>query len=134
MTVTFGNNYDVTTNPVCVVKGTMTDGGWYFCPTAMIGTTFGVYETTTVYVSFMEVMAYSQEAIQMNALSVSFVGVNDPTVPITNALQNIVIILKTRSGSKCVIVNAPSGIHATFSIKFKAQVFINGVVLLPGYI
>jgi hypothetical protein len=47
----------------------MTDGGWYGCPNSMIGTTFGVY-TISNYLNFVEVMAFSQEAIQMKALSV----------------------------------------------------------------
>jgi hypothetical protein len=55
----------------------MTDGGWNICQNSMIGTTFGVYSTTT-YLNFVEVMAFSQEAIQMNALSVSFLGTNIP--------------------------------------------------------
>jgi hypothetical protein len=56
----------------------MKDGGWYMCPEPMIGTTFGVYTSTNDfysaddYLTFIEVMAYSQEAIQMNALLVSF--------------------------------------------------------------
>jgi hypothetical protein len=42
----------------------------------MTGTTFGFY-TTSDFFNFMEVAAYSQEAIQMNAgVTVSFVGKN----------------------------------------------------------
>jgi hypothetical protein len=63
----------------------MTDGGWNMCPNSMIGTTFGVYSTST-YVNFVEAMAYSQEAIQMNALSVSFLGKNMPGYPVSNAI------------------------------------------------
>ncbi len=55
------------------------------CPNSMIGTTFGVYSTTT-FVDFVEAMAYSQEAIQMNALSVSFLGTNMPGYPASNAI------------------------------------------------
>jgi len=36
----------------------MLDGGWYFCPKEMTGTTFGVYSTTEK-IDFMEIMAYS---------------------------------------------------------------------------
>ena len=72
----------------------MTDGGWYLCPTSIIGTTFGVY-TTTDYLSFMDVMAYSQEAIQLNALSVSFIGISYPIYPVNNSLQKIVVLLAT---------------------------------------
>jgi hypothetical protein len=64
--VTVGNNADVTTNAVCVTLGAMTDGGWYMCPASMIGITFGVFSTSTA-VNFMEAMAFSQEAVQMNA-------------------------------------------------------------------
>jgi hypothetical protein len=64
----------------------MTDGGWYPCPTTMIGTTFGLY-TTTNYLSFMEAMAFSQEAIQMNVgVTVSYIGTNDPSYPVSNAI------------------------------------------------
>ena len=44
-TATVGNNTDVTSNPPCAALGTMPDGGWYLCPTTMIGTTFGIYST-----------------------------------------------------------------------------------------
>ncbi len=91
--MTVGNNIDVTKNPTCVTEGTMTDGGWYLCPNSMIGTTFGVY-TTTDYFNFMEAMAYSQEAIQMNGgVTVSFLGTNPASYPVSNALKNIVILL-----------------------------------------
>ena len=58
MAVTVGNDADVTLNPTCVSVGTMIDGGWYFCPTSMIGTTFGVY-TKSDYFNFLEAMAFS---------------------------------------------------------------------------
>jgi hypothetical protein len=84
--VTVGNNSDVTLNPICVAPGTMTDGGWYSCPPSMIGKIFGIYSTTSAF-NFMEAMAYSQEAIQMNVgVTVSFIGTNDPTYPVSNAI------------------------------------------------
>ncbi len=63
----------------------MTDGGWYPCPTTMIGTIFGVYTTSNAILNFVEAMAFSQEAIQMNAgVTVSFIGTNDnPSYPIS---------------------------------------------------
>ena len=64
----------------------MTDGGWYGCPNSMIGTTFGVY-TTSNYLNFVEIMAFSQEAIQMKALSVSSLGNNYPNFTVSNAIQ-----------------------------------------------
>jgi hypothetical protein len=57
----------------------------------MTGIVFGVY-TTTETLNFMEAMAYSQEAVQMNALSVSFIGTQASTMPAINSLQNIVIL------------------------------------------
>ena len=76
-TATVGLDSDVTKNPVCVAKGTMPDGGWYKCPNSMIGTTFGVY-STKLLLNFMEVMAYSQEAIQIGSgVTVSFQGTNN---------------------------------------------------------
>ena len=46
--------------------GTMTASGWYMCSTALTGKYFGIYSTTE-NVNFFEAMAFSQEAIQMNA-------------------------------------------------------------------
>jgi hypothetical protein len=53
----------------------------------MIGTTFGLY-TNTESLNFMEAMAFSQEAIQMNAgVTVSLIGTNDiPLYPAINAI------------------------------------------------
>jgi hypothetical protein len=52
----------------------MTDGGWHPCPNSMIGTTFGVY-TKSNFLSFIEAMAFSQEAIHLNAgITMSFLG------------------------------------------------------------
>lgn len=66
-TATVGNNSNVLLNPVCWAAGTMPDGGWNMCPSSMTGIVFGVYTTLTV-MNFVEAMAFSQEAIQMNAL------------------------------------------------------------------
>ena len=63
----------------------MPDGGWNMCPSSMTGIVFGVY-TTSSDIGFVEAMAFSQEAIQMNALSVSFVGTNMPGYPASNAI------------------------------------------------
>lgn len=94
-TVTVGYNTDVTKNLFCVAKGTMTDGGWYKCPSSMIGTTFGVY-STKLLLNFMEIMAYSQEAIQIGAgVTVSFLGTNVSKFPASNALKKIVVLLYT---------------------------------------
>ena len=43
----------------------------------------------------MEAMVYSQEAIQMNALTVSFIGSNSATYPASNALQKTIVLLYT---------------------------------------
>jgi hypothetical protein len=88
--VTVGNNADVTLNPTCVARGTMTDGGWYLCPNSMIGNIFGFYSTTQ-YVNFMEAMAFSQEAIQMNAILVSFLGIAPDFLVVNISLKNIVV-------------------------------------------
>ncbi len=85
-TATVGNNTDVTLNPVCIPLGGFLDGGWSMCPNSMIGTTFGVY-TISNYLDFVEVMAYSQEAIHLNAgITMSFLGTNNPIYPITNVI------------------------------------------------
>ena len=56
--MTVGNNTNVALNPICVAKGSMTDGGWEKCPNSMTGIVFGVYLTADI-LNFMEVMAYS---------------------------------------------------------------------------
>ncbi len=88
--MTVGNNADVTLNPTCVARGTMTDGGWNLCPNSMIGTTFGFYSASE-YVNFMEAMAFSQEAIQMNAMLVSFLGIAPVFLVANISLKNIVV-------------------------------------------
>ena len=63
------------------------------CPMSMIGTTLGMYSTLSGF-NFFELMAYSQEAIQINAgVIVSFIGTNnDPFYLVSNAIANIVIL------------------------------------------
>ena len=95
--MTFGSNADVNTNPVCVAQGVITDGGWYLCSTSMTGTIFGIH-SSKINLNFMEAMAYSQEAIQMNALSVSIIGTSTAGYLASNALQKVVILLNTRTG------------------------------------
>jgi len=100
----------------------MTDGGWYPCPKSLTGNTFGVYSTTKV-LNFMEVMAYSQEAIQTNAgVTVSSIGTFDDKYIPSNALQNIVAAYGSNSrpitGVK--ISSTSDGSLATFGIKFKS--------------
>jgi hypothetical protein len=80
--------------------GSMTDGGWYFCQDSKIGTIFGVYSTTD-YLDFGEIMLYSQEAIQMNALSAVATNPN-VSYPATNALQKLVVLLATSTTNTCV--------------------------------
>ena len=76
----------------------MTDGGWYKCPDSMTGIIFGVYSTTSL-LHFMELMAYSQNAIQMGeGLVVSFLGTNNPTYPASNVIQNIVYLIHSTAG------------------------------------
>jgi len=80
----------------------MSDGGWYACPNLMTGTVFGFYVTGTVAApvcfNFMEVMAFTQEAIQLKAnVIVSVIGTNNPTYPATNAKQYKVALLYTES-------------------------------------
>ncbi len=90
---TFGTNSVVTSNPVFMPAGAMTDGGWYMCLDSMIGTIFGIYSTTD-FIDFTEIMLYSQEAIQMNALSA--VATNPWTnAPSANALKKLVVLLVT---------------------------------------
>ena len=64
----------------------MTDGGWEKCPDSMTGIVFGVY-CFADYLNFMEVMAYSQEAIQTNTgVTVSFLGTNVSGYPASNTI------------------------------------------------
>jgi hypothetical protein len=70
--------------------GAMTNGGWYMCQDSMTGTIFGLYSTTD-YIDFVEIMLYSQEAIQMNALE--SVATNPWTsAPAANALKKLVVL------------------------------------------
>ena len=94
---TVGDDPDVTKNSLCVTN--VLDGGWYVCPTSLSGIIFGLYSTTD-YITFMEIMAYSQEAIQMNAgVTVSFIGIEDNNGYFaSNSLQQIVILKYNRSG------------------------------------
>ena len=82
----------------------MNAGGWYLCPESMTGTVFGIYSYN--FLSFMESMLYSQEAIQMNALSAVATDFS-LGYPATNALQNIVVLLVSVSTQKCVVATAP---------------------------
>jgi hypothetical protein len=77
----------------------MSDGGWYACPNLMTGTVFGFYLAgTPVCFNFMEVMAFTQEAIQLKAsVIVSVIGTNNPTYPSANAKQSKVALLYTES-------------------------------------
>jgi hypothetical protein len=64
----------------------MTDGGWYPCLNSMIGTKFAIYSQTHEVV-FLEAMAYSQEAILLNAgITMSFLGTNVSGYPASNAI------------------------------------------------
>ena len=61
----------------------------------------------------------------MNAgVTVSFLGTNDPSYPVFNALQNIVVLLYTGSPtptvSMCVSISPPAAGLATFSVQLKA--------------
>ena len=84
----------------------MTAGGWYMSTSPLSGTIFGIIANTNWF-TFREVMLYSQEAIQMNALSAVATDVNS-SFPATNALQNIVVLLATATTQKCVVATAPA--------------------------
>ncbi len=73
--MTFGDNPDVTTNtPFCTECNNMMNGGWCNCASSMTGTVFGVYSMQAI-VSFMEVMAYTQKALQINTdVTVTSIG------------------------------------------------------------
>ena len=128
---TFGTDPDITLNPVFIALGYMTAGGWYMSTSPMTCTIFGIIAKTN-YFNFREVMLYSQEAIQINALSAIATNVN-LSFPATNALQNIVVLLATAPTQKCVVATAPTTGLAKVDINLKAYGFINGVTLLPGY-
>jgi len=52
----------------------MSDGGWCNCAPSMTGTVFSVYSNNAI-VSFMEVMAYTQKALQINTgVTVTSIG------------------------------------------------------------
>jgi hypothetical protein len=52
----------------------MTRGGWCNCTELVPGTVFGIYTKNDI-LSFMEVMAYTQKALQIiPGVTVSFIG------------------------------------------------------------
>ncbi len=83
--MTFGDDPDHTKNTVCVPLGTMIDGGWYMCPVILTGKIFSYFSANEV-IQLWEAMAFSEEAIQMNAGAVSKTGYNYPNYPIENSL------------------------------------------------
>ena len=86
MIATVGNDANPKLNPTCINEYTMPDGGFYMCSSIMKGNVFGFWIYTD-YFNFQEAMAYSQEAIQMNALSTSIIaGTANTTYPISNAI------------------------------------------------
>jgi len=86
MIATVGYNANPNSNPTCIYEYTMTDGGFYMCSSIMQGNVFGFWMYAD-YFNFMEAMAYSQEAIQMNALSTSIIsGSAHSGHPISNAI------------------------------------------------
>ena len=98
--------------------GAMTDGGWYMCLDSMTGTIFGLYSTTD-FLDFVEIILYSQEAIQMNAQSAVATD-NTGTRLAPNALQNIVVLLTTAINEKCIWVSPPASEPAKVEINLKA--------------
>ncbi len=98
--------------------GSMTNGGWYMCLNSMTGTIFGLYSTTD-YLDFVEIMLYSQEAIQMNALS-AVASNPDVSFPAANAIQKLVVLLATSTTNKCVKAHVPATGPAKVEINLKA--------------
>jgi hypothetical protein len=111
--------------------GAMIDGGWYVCQDSMIGTIFGIYSTTN-YLDPVEIMLYSQEAVQMNAISA--VSTNPfASFPAANAIQKLVTLLVTSTTNTCVRAGAPVTGPAKVELNLKAFGYINGAALLSGY-
>jgi hypothetical protein len=73
--VTFGDNPNVMTNtPFCTECINMMNGGWCNCASPITGTVFGV-DSNYAIVSFIEVMAYTQKALQINTgVTVTSIG------------------------------------------------------------
>jgi len=71
----------------------MTESGFYMCTPALPGKVFGIYYVAAevLYVNFLEVMVYTQEAIQLNALSSTVLTGTTSSLPPSNAMQNIVV-------------------------------------------
>jgi hypothetical protein len=80
--------------------GAMTAGGWYVRQDSMTGVFFGIYSTHN-WLDPVEIMLYSQEAIQMNAISAVATNPN-ANFPAANALQKIVVLLATATTNSCV--------------------------------
>lgn len=76
----------------------MSDGGWCNCAPSMTGTVFSVYSNIAI-VSFMEVMAYTQKALQINTdVTVTSIGAELFPFVINNAGSKTVILDISKSG------------------------------------
>ena len=64
--ISVGLNPDVWQNTACIISGTMKDGGWFFCGDA--GNWLGVFSKDGTFVNFVEIMAYTQYAVQITGL------------------------------------------------------------------
>ena len=101
----------------------MSDGGWEPCQKTIIGKVLGVYSTTEP-LNFMEVMAYSEEAIQLGAgVVVSIKGTPDIDKPLNRVIQkNVSLIAKSSDYTRtlsCFKIT-PVGGQVELSVKFKA--------------
>jgi hypothetical protein len=68
---------------------------------------------------FVEILLYSQEAIQMNALS-AFATDNTGFIPAPNALQKIVVLFTTATLVRCVFADLLALGKAKVEINLKA--------------
>jgi len=84
----------------------------------MTGTIFGLYSPTSK-LDFVEIMLYSQEAIQMNALSAVATDNTGPR-PTPNTLHKIVVLFTTATIEKCTWVSLPASGPAKVEINLKA--------------
>ena len=117
--VSIGSSLDFQTNPICLIDGQITDGGWYMCSGS------GIYLalwSTTNSITFYEIMAYASFPIQWNSITQTWNTVQaNPTFPAANVLSKIVVMNDAdNTRQKCIASLPGTASSGSLSLGFKA--------------